>query len=92
MFNKNYFFRNHFSHLKVGHANLRKSKEMFQFLKSDLKNFKIPVLKSYEKKYNLNFTSNIIKKFNKYSNIILIGMGGSILGTKSIYSFLKKKK
>ena len=33
----------------------------------------------------------MVKKFSKYKNIIIIGMGGSILGTKSIYSFFKKK-
>jgi len=33
----------------------------------------------------------MIKKFSNYKNIIIIGMGGSILGTKSIYSFLNKK-
>ena len=33
----------------------------------------------------------MIKKFSRYKNIIIIGMGGSVLGTKSIYSFFKKK-
>ena len=33
----------------------------------------------------------MVKKFYKYKNIVIIGMGGSILGTKSIYSFFKKK-
>jgi len=33
----------------------------------------------------------VVKKFSKYKNIVIIGMGGSILGTKSIYSFLKTK-
>ena len=32
-----------------------------------------------------------VRKFSKYKNIVIIGMGGSILGTKSIYSFLGKK-
>ena len=32
-----------------------------------------------------------VKKFSKYKNIVVIGMGGSILGTKSIYSFFKEK-
>ena len=32
-----------------------------------------------------------IKKFSKCKNIIIVGMGGSILGAKSIYSFFKKK-
>jgi len=31
------------------------------------------------------------KKINKFSTIVVIGMGGSILGVKAIYSFLKHK-
>ncbi len=40
------------------------------------------------------FKSNSIKNFKnfkKFKTIILIGMGGSILGTKAIYSFLRNK-
>ena len=57
----------------------------------DLKNNQIPLLESYEKNYEFNFSTATVKKFSKYKNIIVIGMGGSILGTKSIYSFLKKR-
>ena len=32
-----------------------------------------------------------LTSFKKYSEVILIGMGGSILGSRSIYSFLKDK-
>ena len=53
--------------------------------------YKIPLLSSYDKEYDSDFSKNTVKKFSKYKNIIIIGMGGSILGTKSIYSFLKKK-
>ena len=71
--------------------NLKKTKKIFDFFYSDYKNFDIPLLQSYEKSYNLDFSSTTIKKFFKYENIIILGMGGSILGTKSIYSFFKKK-
>ena len=57
----------------------------------DLKNSKIPLLESYEKNYEFDFSKTTVKKFSKYKNIVIIGIGGSILGTKSIYSFLKKK-
>ncbi len=40
-------------------------------------------------KYSFNFKD--IKKFKKFNTVIVIGMGGSILGTKAIYSFLKHK-
>ena len=40
-------------------------------------------------KFNLNFEE--LKKFKKYKSIVLIGMGGSILGSEAIYYFFKKK-
>ena len=43
------------------------------------------------KDYKFNFEIKDIKKFEKFKNIALIGMGGSILGSEAIYSFLKKK-
>ena len=36
-------------------------------------------------KYNFNL--NKIKKYKKFKTIIIIGMGGSILEPKAIYSF-----
>ena len=39
-----------------------------------------------------DFSPLMVKKFSRYNNIIIVGMGGSILGTKSIYSFFKQKK
>ena len=38
-----------------------------------------------------NFDIRELKKFKKFKTIIIIGMGGSILGSKAIYSFLKHK-
>ena len=49
------------------------------------------VLKSLGDSYKNNYTKKILLKFKKYTNIRVIGMGGSILGTKSIYDFLKNK-
>jgi len=49
------------------------------------------LLDTYEKDYQYDFSTETVKKFSKYKNIIIIGMGGSILGTKSIYSFFKKR-
>ena len=49
------------------------------------------VLKSLGDSYKNNYTKKILSKFKKYTNIRIIGMGGSILGTKSIYDFLKNK-
>ena len=43
------------------------------------------------KKFTLDFNKQTLKKFIKYKSVILIGMGGSVLGAQSIYSFLKQK-
>ena len=71
--------------------NLIRTKKIFNSFQLDLKNFKIPLIESYDKNYTLNFSAAMVKKFSKHKNIIIIGMGGSILGTKSIYSFFKTK-
>ena len=91
MLNKNIFFNNFFFKSKKFHQNLKKTRKIFNFFQLDLKNFKIPLLKCYEKDYTFDFSPATVKKFSKYKNIVVIGMGGSILGTKSIYSFLKTK-
>tara|TARA_Y100000590_G_scaffold201393_1_gene228844 strand:+ start:1390 stop:2532 length:1143 start_codon:yes stop_codon:yes gene_type:complete len=69
--------------------NFNKINKAFKLLKSDIKSFKIPFLQSFEKNYDFDFDNKIIRKFSKYENIVIIGMGGSILGTKAIYNFFK---
>ncbi len=91
MFKKNNFFKSYFFKNTEYNKNIKKTKKIYKSFLLDLKNNKIPLLDSYEKNYEFDFSSTIIKKFSKYKNIIIIGMGGSILGTKSIYSFLRKK-
>jgi len=91
MLYKKNFFNNFNFNLTTFNKNLKKTKTVFEEIKSDLKNFEIPLFLSYDKSYTLNFSNKTIKKFYRYKNVIIIGMGGSILGTKSIYSFLKKK-
>ena len=41
--------------------------------------------------YKYSYSKKKISKYKKFSNIRIIGMGGSILGTEAIYDFLKKK-
>ena len=91
MLNKNNYFTDFSFNKKKYNINLIKTKKTFSYFIKDLKDNKISSLKSYEKNYQFHFSKKIIKKFSKYRNIIIIGMGGSILGTKSIYSFLKYK-
>ena len=49
------------------------------------------ILKSLSEDYKDSFKKKNILKFKKYTNITIIGIGGSILGSKCIYNFLKKK-
>ena len=49
------------------------------------------ILDSLGKNYNNNFNEKILRKYKKSSNFRVIGMGGSTLGTQTIYDFLKSK-
>ena len=49
------------------------------------------VIQSLKDNYEDSFDLRKLKKFQKFKNLRLIGMGGSSLGVKAIYSFLKDK-
>ena len=82
---------NFFINSRVINQNIKKTKKIFNSFKEEFNSGKISFLESCTKDYKFEFSSRVIKKYSKYKNIIIIGMGGSILGTKSIYSFLKQK-
>ena len=85
------FFKNYFLGSKRFSKNLKKTKKAFHLLFSEIKKEQIPTILPFAQNSKLNFSNTLVKKFKKNQNIIFIGMGGSILGTKSIYSFLKHK-
>ena len=63
-------------------------------IKQNLKNLflnKNQVIQSMTNNYKDNFDEKKINKYQKYKNLRLIGMGGSILGSKAIFSFMKHK-
>ena len=91
MLKKDNFFKNYFVNSRKYNNNLKKTKKIFNSFLTDLKNNQIPLLESFEKNYEFDFSPATVKKFSHYKNIFIIGMGGSILGTKSIYFFLKNK-
>ena len=62
--------------LKKINLNIKNPSHFFHLLNSD---------------YNFNFDIKDLKKFKKFNTIAIIGMGGSILGAKAIYYFLRKK-
>mgnify|MGYP001476667113 CR=1 FL=1 len=49
-----------------------------------------PIINSLSKSYKYSYNKRLLQRLKKYSKIKLIGMGGSSLGAKSIYSFLRK--
>ncbi len=88
MLKKNNFFKSYFTNSKKYKINLQKTQKIYNSLLLDIKEDKIPLLKTFEKNYELDYSKDTVKRFSKYKNIIIIGMGGSILGAKSIHSFL----
>ena len=71
-----------------------KIKKNSKQIKKDLKNIlhnRNAVLDSLSTNYKSSYNKKTILKFKKFSNIRIIGMGGSILGTESIYYFLKNR-
>ena len=49
------------------------------------------LINSFSENYRFDFNNNSVNKFKKYTNFNLIGMGGSSLGAKAIYNFMKPK-
>ncbi len=49
------------------------------------------LLNSFNQDFKLNFNSKNLIRFKKFKTVIVIGMGGSILGTEAIHHFLGQK-
>ena len=49
------------------------------------------IINSLKPSYKYSYPKKLILKYKKFKVINLIGMGGSILGTKAIFNFLRKK-
>ena len=65
----------------------KKIKKDFQILLKEQ-----PLLfKTLKPDYKYSYSNKTLSKYKKFSNIRIIGMGGSILGSEAIYDFLKKK-
>ena len=80
--------------IKINNFKINKKKKK----KNNLNNFskqnwfkKIKLLKSLSNNYDYSYSKKDISKFKKNLNFRVIGMGGSILGTKAIYEFLSHK-
>ena len=85
MLTKSINFKN-FKINKVNKVNKKINKDFKILIKE-----KSTLLQSLGTTYKNIYTKKIILRIKKYSNIRIIGMGGSILGTESIYDFLRHK-
>ncbi len=86
MFNRNVKFINF-----IGKKSQKKIRILKNILKDKFLFTKYPFLKSLTKNYQYSYQKKKLKLFKSYSNINLIGMGGSILGAEAIYNFLSNK-
>ena len=67
-----------------------KKKDLKNLIKK-IKNHKTNIFKYFDKDYKILENKIFFSKFKKFQKIVIIGMGGSILGSKSIYSFLRHR-
>ena len=82
MLTKNIFFKN----FQLKKNSKKIEKDFILLLKEENK-----VIKSLGNFYKNNYNKEIIEKLKKYTNFRILGMGGSILGAESIFSFLSHK-
>jgi len=75
-----------FTNFKIQKKSLLIKKKLISLLKS-----KNEILNSLSQNYKDNFTKKILLKYKKDNDYRVIGMGGSSLGTQTIYDFLKHK-
>ena len=76
----------HFKNFQIN----KKFKQITKDLNLILKK-KNQVIQSLSSNYKNSFDIKILKKYKKFKNFRVIGMGGSSLGAKAIYDFLRKK-
>ena len=75
-----------FKNFKIKKNSLKVKKELKKLLKENNE-----VIKSLRKNYKNSYNKKLVKKYNKGLKYRVIGMGGSTLGTQTIYDFLRKK-
>ena len=87
MFSKNLSYKN----FNVSKPNISSKNKISKALKNFISE-KSSILSSMSNNYKDSYNKSFLSKFKNINEIFLIGMGGSVLGAKAIYSFLKPKK
>ena len=85
--------KNCIHHQYLNSKAIKRLKFSFEKILKTLENKKneFKSLEVLNKNYKFNFNLRKLNKYKKYKTIVIIGMGGSILGTEAIYNFLKDK-
>jgi glucose-6-phosphate isomerase len=86
MLSKNINFKN----FNINKINKKQNNKVLKILKELLKE-ENQILNSLKENYVNSYHKKLLLKFKNKTKIILIGMGGSILGARTIYNFLKPK-
>ncbi|MDC1138012.1 glucose-6-phosphate isomerase [Candidatus Pelagibacter sp.] len=82
MLTRNIYFKN----FKIKKNPQKIKKQLKKLLKENNE-----IIKSLRKTYKNSYSRKLVNKYNKGLNYRVIGMGGSTLGTQTIYDFLGKK-
>ena len=70
--------------------NKKKIEKLIKKAKENIKDEK-SMFSSFSKDFKMNFNFAELKRYKKFKRIIIIGLGGSILGTQATNCFLKKQ-
>ena len=84
------FFQNKSIDLRIKKKLDNKFSKIINNIFNNLNNTK-DTFHSLSNKFEFNFKIKDLNKFKKFNTVVVIGMGGSILGTEAIYSFLENK-
>ena len=91
MKNQNIAYYNFIQSKHLSFKSKNEIKKIFFVLDKIIKNINNTkdIYHSLSDNYKFDINLKDLKKFNKYKTVVIIGMGGSILGSKAIFNFLK---
>ena len=84
------FIQNEYIDKRLNKKYLRSFSNIFDKINSNL-NITKNSLHLLSRNFKFNFKTRDLIKFRKFRTVVIIGMGGSILGSEAIYHFFKNK-